>query len=153
MLGGRSPEEFRDVQRSLVCHSSSVGEAQKQGQDNGLRACTWWDSDRVVLLVASVGGDVVSAKGTCGDVVSAKRTCGCVRDVASTERTCGCARGGMAARQGPLCVYGDMVARCRCGLKESTRRRRRMILMWIFVAAVSLLNIGSGIRPVRFFED
>ena len=34
-LGGRSPEEFRDVQRSLVCHSSSVGEAQKQGQDTG----------------------------------------------------------------------------------------------------------------------
>ena len=34
-LGGRSPEEFRDVQRSLVCHGSSVGEAQKQGQDTG----------------------------------------------------------------------------------------------------------------------
>ena len=33
-LGRRSPEEFRDVQRSLVCHGSSVGEAQKQGQDN-----------------------------------------------------------------------------------------------------------------------
>ena len=33
LLGRRSPEEFRDVQRSLVCHSSSIGEAQKQGQD------------------------------------------------------------------------------------------------------------------------
>ena len=70
--------------------------------DNGLHACTWWDGDRVVLLVASVGGDVVSTKGTCRDVVLAKRTCGHVRDVASAKRICGC-------------VCGDMVARCMCG--------------------------------------
>ena len=60
--------------------------------DNGLHACTWWDGDRVVLLVASVGGDVVSAK----------RTCRRVRDVASAKRICGC-------------VCGDIVARCMCG--------------------------------------
>ena len=82
--------------------------------NNGLCVCTWWDSDRVALLIVSMGGDVVSVK----------RTCGCAHDMASMERTCRCAHGGMAARQGPLCVYGDMVARCHCGLKESTRWQR-----------------------------
>ena len=33
--------------------------------NNGLCTCMWWDGDRVVLLVVSVGGDVVSAKRTC----------------------------------------------------------------------------------------
>ena len=70
--------------------------------DNGLRACTWWDGDRVVLLVASVGGDVVLVKGICGDVVSAKRTCRRVCDMASVKRICRCA-------------CGDMVAKCICG--------------------------------------
>ena len=59
--------------------------------NNGLCACMWWDGDRVVLLVASVGGDVVSVK----------RTCGRVHDVALAKRICGCA-------------CGDMVARCMC---------------------------------------
>ena len=32
--GFAESEEFRGVQRCLMCHVSSVGEAQKQGQDN-----------------------------------------------------------------------------------------------------------------------
>ena len=32
--GFAESEEFRGVQRCLVCHVSSIGEVQKQGQDN-----------------------------------------------------------------------------------------------------------------------
>ena len=96
--------------------------------DDSLHMCMWWSGDRVVLLVASVG-----------------------RDVASTKRTCGCVCGDTMARRTCGCRCGDMVARRCCGLKESTWRRRLRGLVCIFVAAVSLLNIGSSIRPGNGF--
>ena len=39
--GFAESEEFRGVQRCLVCHVSSIGEVQKQGQDSG-----WRDNDQ-----------------------------------------------------------------------------------------------------------
>ena len=49
-LSRRSSEEFRGVQRCLVCHVSSIGEAQKQGQDTSPGPRWFWTWSLMFLL-------------------------------------------------------------------------------------------------------